>query len=95
MTRGQIIEATTQERLALEIAKSLMPEDEEPRQWMIDLIEAAFESAEALGYVVVPVIPTEHMIDIGACHEDQDHDIFDEGHIATEVYRAMIEAGKV
>jgi len=35
------------------------------------------------------------MIDIGACHEDQDHDIFDEGHIATEVYLAMIEAGKV
>lgn len=36
--------------------------------------------------------PTEWMITIGACHEDQDHHIFDEGHIAQEVWAAMIDA---
>lgn len=36
--------------------------------------------------------PTEYMLDFGACYEDQDHDIFDEGHISLEVYRAMIDA---
>lgn len=36
--------------------------------------------------------PTEHMLDYGACHEDQDHDIFDEGHISREVWQAMIDA---
>jgi hypothetical protein len=55
----------------------------------------ALAAIEALGFAVVPRVATEYMIDIGACHEDQDHDIFDEGHIAHEVYNAMIEAGKV
>ncbi|MEP0149994.1 hypothetical protein [Roseibium sp.] len=36
--------------------------------------------------------PTEAMVTIGACREDQDHDIFEEGHIAREVWLEMIDA---
>jgi hypothetical protein len=58
-------------------------------------INLAMAAIESMGCVIVPKVATKYMIDIGACHEDQDHDIFDEGHIAHEVYKAMIEAGKV
>lgn len=90
MTREQIIEAMARAQYASEPHSSF---------WLLNdhrtMCDAALSAIEALGYVVVPREATEYMIDIGACHEDQDHDIFDEGHIATEVYRAMIEAGKV
>lgn len=36
--------------------------------------------------------PTEEMLDVGACYEDQDHHIFDEGHIARDVWTNMIDA---
>ena len=36
--------------------------------------------------------PTEHMLDCGACYENQDHDIIDEGEIARDVWNSMIDA---
>lgn len=68
-----------------------------PDAIVIDIYGArdALAAIEAAGLAIVPVEATEAMISFGACHEDQDHDIFDEGHIATEVYRAMIEAGRI
>lgn len=36
--------------------------------------------------------PTDWMITMGACYEDQDHLIVDEGAIASDVWKAMIGA---
>lgn len=49
------------------------------------------------GWVLVPRKPTEHMLDCGACYEDPDGEyrnnpLYDEGDLARDVYRAMIDA---
>lgn len=49
------------------------------------------------GVALVPVEPTEDMLDFGACYEDPDglykgHPIFDEGDISRDIYRAMLAA---
>lgn len=80
------------ERVARAIAlASLDPETREavdPDRWEVadsyhDLARAAIEAMRE---------PTENMLDFGACYEDQDHDIFDEGDISRDVWRAMIDA---
>lgn len=68
------------------------------RRWCID----AFDRESDIGWegeinnaraaIAAMREPTEAMLDFGACHEDQDHEIFDEGHISREVWHAMIDA---
>lgn len=36
--------------------------------------------------------PDEKMLNFGACHVDQNRDVFDEGDIALSVFQAMIDA---
>jgi len=42
------------------------------------------------GYKLVPIEPTEHMLDIGACFEPKSDR--DEGALAEDIYRAMLNA---
>jgi len=60
--------------------------------------EALFDEARAA--IAAMEVPTEHMTAIGACYEDPDDryagevelGIKDEGDIANDIYRAMIQA---
>lgn len=94
MTREQIIEA---------MARAMSKEDSGPfgdvhwdefgESYVVGS-RAALSAIEALGYVIVPVTPTEPAVDAGISFMEQI------GYLASEmdamiIYRAMIEAGKV
>jgi len=58
----------------------------------LDEIERSNFVSQARAVLTALREPTENMIDMGACHEDQDHHIVDEGSIAQDVWRAMVDA---
>lgn len=52
-------------------------------------------SYDSFAWKLVPIEPTDHMLDLGACFEDPSDyygPLMDEGDLSRDVYRAMLEA---
>lgn len=51
-------------------------------------------SYDSFAWKLVPIEPTDHMLDLGACFEDPSDyygPLMDEGDLSRDVYRAMLE----
>jgi hypothetical protein len=60
--------------------------------WEMDAI-AAVKALTSAGYAIVPVEPTERMLDHGSYYEDDDVSLkLAEGEVSRNVWKAMIEA---